>query len=136
MAGWTGLEPAASGVTGRAWSLVGVRRGLQVLVNIDDPAFVSNCVWQLLAAFCSFPAANGLLGFESAGDDLSYPPPAGPMLSAAEFARQLGVSKSTVYALCKRGEIPHLRIQNAIRIPTNWGALYLREQAARVGDNP
>jgi excisionase family DNA binding protein len=34
----------------------------------------------------------------------------------AAVARQLGVSTATVYALCARGELPHVRILNAIRI--------------------
>ena len=34
----------------------------------------------------------------------------------AEVARHLGVCTATVYALCARGELPHIRILSAIRV--------------------
>jgi excisionase family DNA binding protein len=39
------------------------------------------------------------------------------LLSVREAAKALSISPATVYSLCKRGEIPHLRVSNAIRIP-------------------
>jgi excisionase family DNA binding protein len=39
------------------------------------------------------------------------------LLSVREAAEVLSVSKATIYALCRRGEMPHLRVSNAIRIP-------------------
>jgi excisionase family DNA binding protein len=39
------------------------------------------------------------------------------LLSVREAAEALSVSPATVYLLCKRGEIPHVRVSNAIRIP-------------------
>ncbi|WP_176064104.1 helix-turn-helix domain-containing protein [Anaeromyxobacter diazotrophicus] len=39
------------------------------------------------------------------------------LLSVREAAEALSVSPATVYALCKRGEMPHVRVSNAIRIP-------------------
>ena len=42
------------------------------------------------------------------------------MLSVREIAARLGVSTATVYSLCERGELPHVRVSNAIRIaPTD-----------------
>jgi excisionase family DNA binding protein len=38
------------------------------------------------------------------------------MLTVREVAERLRVSSSTVYGLCERGELPHLRVSNAIRI--------------------
>ena len=38
------------------------------------------------------------------------------LLSVRQVAARLGVSTATVYALAERGEIPHLRVSNAIRI--------------------
>ena len=38
------------------------------------------------------------------------------LLTVREVAAQLGVSTSTVYALCDRGELVHVRVLNAIRV--------------------
>ena len=40
-----------------------------------------------------------------------------PLLTVAEVAKRLGVAKSTVYVLCARGELGHVRVLNAIRVP-------------------
>ncbi len=50
------------------------------------------------------PAARGL--------PISTP----PLLSVREVARQLRVSTATLYRLCERGELRHVRVSNAIRI--------------------
>lgn len=38
------------------------------------------------------------------------------LLSVSEVARQLGVCSATVYALCAKGALPHVRVLNAIRV--------------------
>ncbi len=43
-------------------------------------------------------------------------------------AERLAVSTATVYALCDRGELPHVRISNAIRIAPADLAAYLAGQ--------
>jgi excisionase family DNA binding protein len=40
----------------------------------------------------------------------------GRLLRVAEVAEQLGVCNATVYRLCERGELPHVRVVNSIRI--------------------
>ena len=40
----------------------------------------------------------------------------GRLLRVAEVAEQLGICAATVYRLCERGELPHVRIVNSIRI--------------------
>jgi excisionase family DNA binding protein len=40
----------------------------------------------------------------------------GHLLTVREVAARLSVSTATIYALCDRGELPHIRISNAIRI--------------------
>ncbi|HEV7402211.1 MAG TPA: helix-turn-helix domain-containing protein [Chthoniobacteraceae bacterium] len=40
----------------------------------------------------------------------------GRLLRVGEVAEQLGVCAATVYRLCERGELPHVRIINSIRI--------------------
>jgi excisionase family DNA binding protein len=39
-----------------------------------------------------------------------------PLLSVRQVAGQLGVCTATVYALCARGALPHVRALNAIRV--------------------
>lgn len=39
-------------------------------------------------------------------------------LSVREAATHLGVSRNTVYDLIRAGDLPHLRIGNRLRIPT------------------
>ena len=39
-----------------------------------------------------------------------------PLLSVRQVAKLLGVCPATVYRLCDRGELPHYRVLNAIRI--------------------
>src|SRR5258707_11914070 len=38
------------------------------------------------------------------------------LLSVRELAARLGGSTATVYKLCECGELPHIRVSNAIRI--------------------
>ena len=40
----------------------------------------------------------------------------GRLLRVAEVAEQLGICNATVYRLCERGELPHLRVVNSIRV--------------------
>jgi excisionase family DNA binding protein len=39
-----------------------------------------------------------------------------PLLSVADVALQLAVSKATVYGLCAAGKLPHVRIMNVLRM--------------------
>lgn len=41
---------------------------------------------------------------------------AGRLLSVREVAAGLGMSSATVYRLCDRGELAHVRVSNAIRV--------------------
>jgi excisionase family DNA binding protein len=51
-------------------------------------------------------------------------------LTLREAAERLAVSTATVYALCDRGELPHVRISNAIRItPADLAAFLARFRA-------
>ena len=44
-------------------------------------------------------------------------PPPGGFLTVREAARALRVSTATVYKLCAREELAHVRVLNVIRIP-------------------
>jgi len=46
-------------------------------------------------------------------------------LTVQEVARRLRVSRSTVYALCAEGLLPHARVSNAIRISPDAVDAYL-----------
>ena len=48
-----------------------------------------------------------------------------PVLTVRGVAERLRVSTATVYALCRRGELAHHRVSNAIRIPERALADYL-----------
>jgi excisionase family DNA binding protein len=45
-----------------------------------------------------------------------------------EVAERLGVRPATIYKLCERGELAHIRVSNAIRIsPSQLAQLLTRE---------
>jgi len=48
-----------------------------------------------------------------------------PLLSIKEVAAQLGVCRAVAYRLCEDGELPHIRISNAIRVAPAAVAAYL-----------
>ena len=47
---------------------------------------------------------------------VSLVPSAPALLTVREVARRLRVRPVTVYRLCDRGELPHVRVSNAIRV--------------------
>ena len=50
-------------------------------------------------------------------------------MTVAEVAKHLGVSRSTVYQLCDRGEQGHMRVPNAIRVPMAVVVAFLRHRS-------
>jgi excisionase family DNA binding protein len=53
----------------------------------------------------------------------------GSLFSARAVAARLGVSTATVYKLCVRGDLAHVRVSNAIRIePAELEAFKARNQ--------
>jgi excisionase family DNA binding protein len=106
-AGWTGLEPAASGVTGLGAGLAGGSQDSQAvgISPFHEPAESSGL--QENADFWRSFAATVLPGSEDGS---------GTFLTVCEVAKRLGISRSSVYALCARGELHHARVLNCIRV--------------------
>jgi excisionase family DNA binding protein len=116
-AGWTGLEPAASGVTGGRPGIAGVSTSMQVPEKVQSANAPETRNSQTFAR-----SPDGLLTtFLQA------------LMTVAEVARHLGVSRSTVYQLCERGELHHLRVSNAIRVPIAAVASYVQRRAPGPG---
>ncbi|MBZ4402409.1 helix-turn-helix domain-containing protein [Myxococcus sp. AS-1-15] len=42
----------------------------------------------------------------------------------------MGVCRATVYRLCERGELPHVRISNAVRIEAEALERFIRESSS------
>jgi excisionase family DNA binding protein len=52
-------------------------------------------------------------------------------MTVSQVADRLGVCRSTVYQLCERGEIRHVRVSNAIRVPVEALPEYLDRPSKR-----
>lgn len=57
--------------------------------------------------------------------EILLPPLLPRSLTAKQVAEHLNLSPSTVYELCARGELRHLRVRNAIRVPEAWLAEFM-----------
>jgi excisionase family DNA binding protein len=53
------------------------------------------------------------------------------LLSVGAVAERLGVCSATVYRLCERGELPHVRIVNSIRIRPEDLRAFLEQRRGR-----
>ncbi len=54
----------------------------------------------------------------------------GALLTVADVARRLGVCRATMYRICRAGQLGHVRISNAIRVPESALAAYLFGRAS------
>jgi excisionase family DNA binding protein len=112
--GWTGLEPAASGVTGAHPEIAAGSNELQPAENIQVGTASQAQGLPRLA-----PVLENLLTTSSQG-----------FLTVGEVAKRLGVCRSTVYQLCERRDLGHVRVSNAIRVPGVAVAAYLRRRSS------
>jgi excisionase family DNA binding protein len=110
MAGCTGLDPVASGVTGR-------EEGVASAGSSSQPSGMPGNRSARSTDFC--PGLGRLfrrrvtLGLQSIRcEEVMWQ----RLLSVREAASLLGVCTSTVYKLCAEGKLRHVRISNAIRI--------------------
>ena len=110
MAGCRGLEPLASGVTGEPSQMAGGPSGSQGAGNAGIGPERSSPYLQRFAAL-SRPLGTSLV------QPGAIDPEFARWVSVRELAAMLRVSTSTVYQAVAAGEIPHVRVSNAIRIP-------------------
>ncbi len=127
LAGCTGLEPVASGVTASEFSLGDGGQGSQAVGNTRAESCEGSPVSPRLAdIFRPFgiPLVSSSDGAAAALE---------PLLTVREVAKTLKVSTSTVYQACADGGMAHVRVSNAIRVSPDGLAEYLarREASAR-----
>ena len=108
-AGRTRLELAASAVTGGKGVLARVSRVVQTVEIVRSQRTPNRYRSQPIAPFLDDLLTTFLQGF----------------MTVSQVAERLGVCRSTVYQLCERGEIPHVRVSNAIRVPVQALAEYV-----------
>ncbi len=110
MAGCTGLEPVASGVTGS-------KEGAALDGKTSQPSgatgFQSAVNSQLLSPLARVWTPQVTPELQSLGLRLSG---WSRLLSVREVAARLRVCTSTIYKLCAEGKLQHARVSNAIRI--------------------
>jgi excisionase family DNA binding protein len=59
-----------------------------------------------------------------------------PLLSVRQVAGKLGVCTTTVYALCGRGALPHVRVLNAIRVAPGDLEAFVEARRRKGADPP
>jgi len=110
MAGCTGLEPVASGVTGS-------KEGAALDGKTSQPSgatgFQSAVNSQLVSPLARVWTPRVTPELQSLG---LRPSGWSRLLSVREVAARLGVCTSTIYKLCAEGKLQHARVSNAIRI--------------------
>jgi excisionase family DNA binding protein len=57
---------------------------------------------------------------------------AGRLLTVREVAERLSLCRATVYRLCECGELPHIRLSNAIRVKEEALEQFLLEHIENV----
>ena len=121
----TGFEPATLSLGNGPAGGPGVPSPSQVLGCSGGEAGSGVHPSQLLQGVFGF-LATPLLPDDATGAEPE------PLLSVRQVARRLGVSTATVYKLCSRGELAHVRVLNALRIPARALAALPRAGPART----
>ena len=110
LAGCTGLEPVASGVTGSEEGVAEPSNSSEARGTTGIQPTVNS---QFLSPLARVRTPRVTPELQSGGS-----PTRGwsRLLSVREVATRLGVCTSTVYKLCAEGKLRHVRVSNAIRI--------------------
>jgi excisionase family DNA binding protein len=53
------------------------------------------------------------------------------LLTVSEVAARLGVCAATVYKLCARGALQHVRVLNSIRVAKEWVSAFIATRSLR-----
>ena len=122
-----GLEPATRGLEGDIKALAGVSSSLQIGGTSRDSLTGNFQPSQPLASNRKHFAASLLHGTGLETHALrSIEGGKSKLLSVKEAASRLGVCTATVYSLCERGELAHIRVLNAVRIAPSDLAAFVR----------
>jgi excisionase family DNA binding protein len=98
---------------------------------------VSDLPVDVSARFGLFSTSRGAPGVRP-GTPTEVPPPKRPRrapayLTVDQVAARLKVHPATVYKLCDRGELPHFRMLNLLRITADDIAAYIAKRRAAGG---
>src|SRR5260370_34368463 len=110
VAGCTGLEPVASGVTGREPDVAASGNSSQPSGMLGNRSARNTDFCPGLGGLFRRRVTPGLQSIRS--EEVMWT----RLLSVRETASLLRVSTSTVYKLCAEGKLQHVRVSNAIRI--------------------
>jgi excisionase family DNA binding protein len=110
-----GVEPAAFGFGGEGGSSPSVTSPSQAVGTI---AGAGTAAVQPVHPFAGVrkPFAAPLLQAPTPARLRARPGEAERLLTVREVAHRLSISAATVYRLCERGELPHVRVSNALRV--------------------
>jgi excisionase family DNA binding protein len=116
MVGATGFEPATTCTPIESVDRPGGGSALQLPVKNQDCASRAFQPSQGLAPFSQNFAASLLLRQTSSATEAAPVADSERLLTVKEVAKRLQVCNATVYKLCEKGELAHVRILNSIRI--------------------
>jgi len=138
MAGCRGLEPLASGVTGGPHAQLTVptvpnrseRLGQGHGVTMQSPQPTRAVPNRFAASLLQGPNAPATAGAALRVVDGGR----GHLLTVRTVAGRLGVSTATVYKLVAHGDLPHVRVSNAIRVIPDDLDSFLAKQRQATSD--
>jgi excisionase family DNA binding protein len=108
-----GFEPLAFGFVEDIHVSSNTCKDVQACANTGSVSDEKSKNVQIHADLSKDFAGSLLDGMSADGDDGRFDR---SLLTVRQVAKLLGVSSATVYRLCGRGELPHFRVLNAIRI--------------------